>query len=141
MGKPHDVAASTKAAEEKNAERSTKGCHSNDDETDYAVQRFSMLFEHRRPNRLRLNNNRCDTHGYTAHTRNEDPVSPSCINHAARRVALMASRKYITKKSCERGGGGGPSKKRDYAACNCPDRLYLNSARLSCSTAGLPAIF
>jgi hypothetical protein len=29
-----------------------KLCHSNDDEPDYAVQRFNMLFGHGRPERL-----------------------------------------------------------------------------------------
>jgi hypothetical protein len=40
-----------KVVEEKDAERSTKWCHSNDEEPDYAVQRLNMLFEHRRPER------------------------------------------------------------------------------------------
>ncbi len=31
---------------------STKWCHSNDDEPDYAVQRISMLFERRRPKKI-----------------------------------------------------------------------------------------
>ncbi len=48
----HDAAVSTKAVGEKCG--SMKWCHSNDDDTVYAVQRLNMLFEHRRPKRLLL---------------------------------------------------------------------------------------
>jgi hypothetical protein len=73
--KPHHVIASPKrcrgidkGCRRKDAERSTKLCHSNDYETDYAVQRPRMLFEHRRPKRLLFQQR---SYGYAAHKKNK----------------------------------------------------------------------
>ncbi len=99
----HDGAVSTKLLVS-SAERSTKWCHSNDDETgDNAVQRLKMLSSTvERKNALapmailrRM--------VYAAHIkRNEDPASPSLINHAARRK---------DKLHC-RGEGASPASRR-----------------------------
>ena len=78
--------AETKAVEEKMPSGRQKWCHSNDDEPDYAVQRFNMLFEHRRPKKGSISTTIFATRMVTRHIkRNEDPASPSYISHAARR--------------------------------------------------------
>ena len=70
----------------KDAERSTKCCHSNDYEPDYAVQRLKMLLEDRRPKKASVSTKIFATRMVTRHIkRNKDPASPSYTNHAARR--------------------------------------------------------
>jgi hypothetical protein len=51
----------------KDAERSTKRCHPNGDEPDYAVQRLSMLFEHRRPKKASVSTTIFATRMVTRH--------------------------------------------------------------------------
>ena len=82
----HDGAVSTKLLVN-SAERSTKWRHSNDDETgDNAVQRLKMLSSTVEQKAAVAQTVILRRMVYTVHIqRNEDPASPSKINHAARR--------------------------------------------------------
>ena len=97
----HDVAVTTKLLM-KSAERSTKWCHSNDDEPEYAVQRLNML------------SNTAEQKAYVTPTviygawrtsalkRNEDPASPSKMKHATRRKEHLHRREDASPASRRR---------------------------------------